>query len=168
MFNDNRHYLDFLRCPIGVFGVSGSWGLCSVSRASGCRLYSCVEPAFVLFLFQHQWARKTGSCPSCPMKTAGQEDIKSTHCCRCLQRLHSPESTGKANRLHIVDITVRLQKLQDCTQIRILKTWRRHDRDIACIFVAGWKAVSGRVLPGPAQSLLQLKVFFVFFFYAPP
>lgn len=95
------------------------------------------------------WGRKTGSWPSCTLKAAEQEAIRSAHCCPCLQRrqCHPIDNKGKhamtGINLHPVDITLCLQmetvslssiKQQRRAPIMLFMSCQTHDGDtVMCL-----------------------------------
>lgn len=84
---------------------------------AGCWLCSCVNPG-LCFCPPNWWGRKTGSWPSCTLKSEGKEAVRSTQCCHCLQRCQCPLIYNKGKHpvicvitgmnLHTADITLGL------------------------------------------------------------
>lgn len=113
-------------CQSGVLGVQ-------ILRL--CRGCVCA------FCSPNRWARKTGSGLSCSLKTAGQEGIKSTSCCHCLQRLNCESKQIICWKMCHSVPSETTSRSSDYNFNELVKTWWRY----SCAFVAVWLAMSRSV-----------------------
>lgn len=107
-------------CPVGL-------------TCPGCWLCSCVNPV-LCFCPLNWWGRKTGSWPSCALNAVGQEAVRSTQCCHCLQRHQRPLIDNKGKHPLICVITGIKLHIADITLLLLTETVLLSSPDKLCLF----------------------------------